>query len=229
MQHAQRFFVHLGEQGAIRLTVAREDLEGLDVPVGHFIPQEVVDDPPGFAKVELAQQSGHFGGHRGQSAGDPAFGQRRFFPPRGRWLQGVTPLLGGGGGHHEAADVPQLVHEVAPRVEHARRQREVIAGRNADGQRQAQGIRAVLLDQLERILHVALDLAHLDPAVGANQTIQIHRVERRALGELQAEHDHSRDPEEQDVVARLHDRRRVERAQISRIFGPAERAEGPQP
>ena len=145
-----------------------------------------------------------------------------------RRIRCAPPLFGRGDGQDKTADVPQLVDEVAPRVQHARRQREVIAGRDTDSHCQAQRVRAVLLDQLERILNVALDLAHLDAAFGADEAIQVHRVKRRALGELQPKHDHPGDPEEQDVVARLHDRRGVKRPQVGSIVGPAEGAERPQ-
>src|SRR5439155_1320080 len=100
-------------------------LEGLDVPISHLIPEEIVNDAPAFAKIEFAQQAGHFGGHRRESTGDPAFGQWSVVPRNGR-RQAAAALLWGSGRQHETADVPQLVHEVAPRTQHARRQREVV-------------------------------------------------------------------------------------------------------
>ena len=48
-------------------------------------------------------------------------------------------------------------------------------------------------------------------------------------GQVDPEHDHPGDPEEQDVVAGLHDRRRVEAAEVGRVVRPAERRERPQP
>src|SRR5205085_12355432 len=68
----------------------------------------------------------------------------------------------------------------------------------------------------------------LDAAFGADEPVQVHRMKRWLVRELQPEHDHPRHPEEQDVVARLHDGGRIEHAQVARVFGPAERAEGPE-
>ena len=42
-------------------------------------------------------------------------------------------------------------------------------------------------------------------------------------------HDHARDPEEEDVVARLQHGGRIEAAQVGRVVRPAERAERPEP
>src|SRR5579871_6948736 len=45
---------------------------------------------------------------------------------------------------------------------------------------------------------------------------------------MTAEHDHARDPEEQDLVSSDQQRRRVEDFQIARLLRPAERCEGKQ-
>ena len=52
---------------------------------------------------------------------------------------------------------------------------------------------------------------------------------RRLAHELEARHDHARDPEEQDVGAAHEHVRRVERAQVRRVLRPAERRERPEP
>ena len=52
------------------------------------------------------------------------------------------------------------------------------------------------------------------------------RGEGELVGELQAHHDHARDPEEDDVEPRLEQRRRVERLEVGRTrVGPAEHGE----
>ena len=58
---------------------------------------------------------------------------------------------------------------------------------------------------------------------------QVDRVERLALGQLEPEHHHPGDPEEDDVVAGLHHRRRVVGRVVGRVVRPAEGRERPQP
>jgi hypothetical protein len=43
----------------------------------------------------------------------------------------------------------------------------------------------------------------------AHHAVQVNRVEGKAPGELNAEHDHPRHPEEKDVVARFHRRQGI--------------------
>ena len=131
MQQAQRFFEHPRQQRAIRLAGARQELERFQVPVGDLVPEEVVNHTPGFAKVELAQQARDFGGHRRETTGNPPLHQCSIGGWHGR-LERAAALLGGGAGHHEAPDVPQLVHEIASRIQDGRRECEVVTGRNTD-------------------------------------------------------------------------------------------------
>ena len=140
---------------------------------------------PASPKLNSPSRPGDLGRHLHQAAGDPALDQRRVGAGYGRF-EGAQPLGVGRARHDQAADVPQLVHEVTPSVEDVRRQREVVARRDTNRHRQPQRIRAVLRDQLERILDVALGLAHLHAALGADEAVQVHGVERQLLGELQA-------------------------------------------
>ena len=55
-----------------------------------------------------------------------------------------------------------------------------------------------------------------------------HVAERHIATEPQPHHDHPRDPEEDDVVARDECRRRVEMAEILRLLGPAQRLKRPE-
>ena len=58
----------------------------------------------------------------------------------------------------------------------------------------------------------------------AHQAVEEDGGEGRTAGELEAHHDHARDPEEQDVVPRFHDAGRVEARQVrGRLVRPAER------
>ena len=58
--------------------------------------------------------------------------------------------------------------------------------------------------------------------------MHVDLVEGNVAGELEAQHDHPRDPQEEDVPGRGEHVGRVERPQLRRRLGPAERCEGPQ-
>ena len=63
------------------------------------------------------------------------------------------------------------------------------------------GVGAVLIHDLERIDHVALGLRHLLLVGIAHQAVHVNFAERHLARHLEAEHDHARHPEEQDVEA----------------------------
>ena len=54
-------------------------------------------------------------------------------------------------------------------------------------------------------------------------------MERLGTQEMHTGHSHTRHPEEDDVVAGLHHRGGIVTMQVSRVFGPAQCAERPQP
>ena len=59
------------------------------------------------------------------------------------------------------------------------------------------------LDHVDRVDDVAERLAHLAPLRVPDHGVQVDLVERELAGELEREHDHPGDPEEEDVVPRL--------------------------
>ena len=69
----------------------------------------------------------------------------------------------------------------------------------------------------------------LAPLGVTNQAMQVDGVKGLAPCVLQPQHNHAGHPEEEDVVARLHDRRGVEVVQIISGFRPAQCRVGPQP
>ena len=58
--------------------------------------------------------------------------------------------------------------------------------------------------------------------------MQVDGFERRRAHELNTEHHHARNPEEEDVVAGLQHLRRVVARKVWRLVGPAEGAEWPE-
>ena len=135
-----------------------------------------------------------------------------------------TPQIG----HHKTRGVPNLVRKVAVRFDAAQTDVEIVAGRAQRQQGEAERIGAELVNDLHRIERVAQRLAELAAMLVAHQAVQIHSMERRLPGHLQAEHDHTRHPEEQDVVTGLHHARRIERLEVGRFIWPAQCAERPQ-
>ena len=84
------------------------------------------------------------------------------------------------------------------------------------------------VDQAQRVDAGAERLRHPPPVGRLDERVDVDVGERDVVRELEAEHDHPRDPEEDDVAARGEHVGRVERAQLRRVLGPAERRERPQ-
>src|SRR5947208_6547426 len=73
----------------------------------------------------------------------------------------------------ESRRIPDLVRKIARALEPLVRQPEVIAGRAAGRQREAQRIAAVLVDRLERIDDITQALRHLPSPCIADEAMQI--------------------------------------------------------
>ena len=74
----------------------------------------------------------------------------------------------------------------------------------------------------ERVDNISFRFRHLLPFGIANDAGDVHGSERNIVHELQAEHHHARDPEEDDVVCRNQQGCRIERFQIVGLIRPAE-------
>src|SRR5579883_331522 len=156
------------------------------------------------------------------SAQDPAIGRSQ----RGR-IRFYSRRLAGR--EDKARRVPELVGKIARSLELFLGQPHVVAGSGAGHQCVAQGIRAKPVDHLQRVANIPLRLRHLLPMLIAQQAVEVNDLEGRFTGKLQAEHDHARDPEEDDVVAGLQNGCWIEVAKILSILRPAQGAERPQP
>jgi hypothetical protein len=101
----------------------------------------------------------------------------------------------------EACGVPDFVGEGAGAFQAVRAEDDVGAGRGAGQQRHAHGVGAVLLGHDQRVDHVALGLRHLLLFGIAHEAVDVDLAERHVAHELDAEHRHARDPEEENVEA----------------------------
>ena len=128
----------------------------------------------------------------------------------------------------ETRGVPELGGKTSVAGDTLHIELDIAALRRHRGEREAQGIGAVLVDQFQRVDDVALRLRHLRAAGVAHQRVDVDRGERHLVHEMQAHHHHARDPEEDDVEAGDEHAGRVIAFQLRRLVGPAERRERPQ-
>ncbi len=89
-----------------------------------------------------------------------------------------------------------------------------------------QGLERDAVDEVHRVEHVALGLAHLLAVRIAHEAVDVHVAEGHLAGEVRRHHDHPGDPEEDDVVAGDEHGGRQEQRELRRLRGPAERGEG---
>ncbi len=142
---------------------------------------------------------------------------------------GSGPVDGGAVHQREPGGVPDLVGEVAGRLDPVLADRHVRAGVGAAGQGEADGVGAVGVHPVQRVHRVGVGLGHLLAVLVADQAGERDGVEGRdAVHRVQAEHHHPGDPEEDDVVAGEQDVGRVELLQVRGPLRPAQGGEGPQ-
>src|SRR5208337_4047655 len=96
--------------------------------------------------------------------------------------------------------------------------RNVRSWRSHRSQREAHGVGAVLLDDVDWVHHVALGFRHLLALGIADQRVYVHSAEgyfAMLIGahEVAVHHDHSRHPKEQDVKAGDEQRCWIERVE----------------
>jgi hypothetical protein len=90
-----------------------------------------------------------------------------------------------------------------------------------------QRLEVAAVDDLEGVDDVAEALAHLAAVLVAHHGVEVDGLEGQGARELEAHHDHARDPEEEDVVAGLEEGVGVEGLEVGVLLvGPAEGGEG---
>ncbi len=207
MQQPQRGFKHGQDIGPVVIAAGvlrKLELLQLDVPIAEFAPEELPDGLCGFVIAVGCDGAVDLFGTGVEAAEDPAVFEGIALDfvdaPDLRRVHGSTrgPL------HiheQEAGGIPDLVGEVARAFQALGTEDDVGAGSRSDEQRHADGVGAVLLGDHQRIDHVALGLGHLLALGVAHQAVDVDRPERDVVHELQPQHDHAGDPEEQDVEA----------------------------
>mmetsp|Transcript_23386 Transcript_23386/g.39949 ORF Transcript_23386/g.39949 Transcript_23386/m.39949 type:complete len:383 (-) Transcript_23386:1299-2447(-) len=223
----------------LRVTTAHPLLGDLNVPVCILVPQKCVDSLASGAEVVGLELPGHGGDQPVATRDHPALGEgkgRNLLLAHRPTHSECSTLVGRQvvqAHHEEARRVPQLVGKVAVALDLLHRERYVLTRRHAGDERQTECIGAVQRDGLQRVDDVALRLRHLLALPVTHEAVHVDRVKRGLAREFDAKHHHPSDPEEEDIVPGLHDRRRVVPLEIAlrlwRLRGPADGGEWPQP
>src|SRR5262245_38317990 len=104
---------------------------------------------------------------------------------------------------YQSRRVPNLGRERAIAIEEFVTEGDVGPGSTHTRQGKPHRVRAESIANLERVHDIALGFRHFLPIRIANDPGDIHRPKWNVIHELQAEHHHASDPEENDVVCRL--------------------------
>ena len=187
-----------------RVLAQQQRLGELDIPVAVGGPQEMVQSQGRLVEAIGLERRGHGSGGLAGLADDPA----------------VEGLAAAGGVEvrtqrrlvhlHESGGVPELGDEVAVAFDPGGAELDVAALRGRGQQGQTQCVGAVVVDHLQGVDHIALGLGHLGAALVADQAVDVDVLERHLAREMQPQHHHAGDPEEDDVEAGDQDRGRVE-------------------
>ena len=129
---------------------------------------------------------------------------------------------------HKARSVPDFIHEVARAFRLFVHITHIAAGSDALHERKAQAVRAVLVDNFQRVDTVAERFTHLSAQLVAHYAVNEHFGERYFPHMFYAREYHSRHPEEDYVVSRYEQGVRIEVIQIRRLVGESERRKRPE-
>ena len=129
----------------------------------------------------------------------------------------------------KATGVPQLVAKVAAELDILFIEEHIQPQRRTAHRAKAQGVGAVLVDELERLGRVAEALGHLAPLFVANNAGVVDIAKGQLAAILVAGHYHPRDPKENDVRPRDEVGGGVKFLERVRLLRPAHRGKRPQP
>ena len=229
VQQLQRLVQHIDEHlaggvGGSCVLAVQAGLADLDIPVAVDFPDEVLDLLGGQAQLVLVEVCGGLGGNLGKLTQNPlvAHVQQVFGRQARLKVLGQVHL-------HKTGSVPQLVGKVAAGEYLFVAVTHIIAGGGADDQHHAQSVRAVLLNDFQRVNAVAQRFRHLAALAVTDNAVDEHRVKRCLAGVGEAGENHAGNPEADDVVAGDEGVGGVEVVVILGVLvGPAQGGERPQ-
>ncbi len=128
----------------------------------------------------------------------------------------------------ETGGVPQLGAEVPIAFDPLHIQLQNAPKGGHRGRREAQGVGAVFVDDVQRVHDVAGGFRHLLALGVADEAVQVDGIEGDVVDDSQLHHHHPGDPEEQDVLTGDQRRGREVFRCLLGPLGPTKRADGPQ-
>ena len=128
----------------------------------------------------------------------------------------------------ETVGVPQFGAKVAVAGDALCRQFQVTPHGGHRRQGKAHRIRAVFVNQVQRVQHVAERFGHFLALLVAHQRVDIDGVERLLIDHGVLHHHHSGDPEEDNIETSDQHRGGEVFRQLVRLLGPAKCADGPK-
>ena len=205
---------------ALLVLAVEAGLGQLDIPVAVAVPDEVVYLARGDAQLVTVHILADLFDKVVELGKDPLVLYLKLF--------GQLVFVNREVHHHEAGRVPELVAEVAHRFALLDVEAHIVAGGVAGDEVVAQCVRAVLLYHLQRVDAVAEGLGHLASLTVAHEAVDEHGLERLLVHLLHAGEYHSRNPEEDDIIAGYHNGGRVPVVKLLGLFRPAHRGERPE-
>src|ERR1035437_9943488 len=141
----------------------------LHIPVAILVPEKFIERGGGFAELVFVQRDGDFADGGGELEQNPFVirGEQGAFDPALNFKydgRGVRRCARGGRAPlylAETAGVPELVAEIAAEFHVLLVEEHVLAERRAAHGAEAEGVRAVLGDEFERVGRIAERLRHL--------------------------------------------------------------------
>ena len=166
-----------------------------DIPVAKIIPDELIN-PIGSIIKPISFYSLRHGVLRLHGFADnPARQRQAGFS--GIEITGLETAI-----HFaKARGVPQFCAEIAIALDARFGQLDIAPHRRHRRQRETQGVRSIFVAQVQRVDYIALGLRHFRAFFIAHQRVNINRVERHIVHEVQAAHHHARNPEENNIEA----------------------------
>ena len=170
-------------------------LDQFQIPVAELIPDKVIKDIRHPIEAQFLERLVERGERCRDFANDPAVDRTG----RGRRLNALAAA--NAISLCKARCVPELGRKVAIALNPLFIHLHIAALAFHRRHKEAQGIRAILINQTKRIDDIALGLGHFLPVRRAHQPMQIERAPGHVLHEVNALHRHARIPEEEDVKA----------------------------
>ncbi len=196
---------------------AESRLDQLEIPIAVIFPEKLIDVPESLVQPIALERRFHLADRGVETVQNPALNQlkvleRTATPVIAAVLHKLTKYVEG---------IPDLIREVAAHFELRRIELDVLSLRAQDRQGKTDGVGAVLADHVERIDAVAEALRH-PPAEFILDHPRNEDVAVRLLAHaIVAGHNHPRNPEKEDVIARDENLPRVEVLQVFRFLRPS--------